>query len=194
MFNYHDIYWFAGLLFYNRFITPSPKSKAFLCIIATTLSGITIATHYPLLLTNPNYQGDFIVNSTNAFMRQYLFSDLYNVLFVYKILRTDMVIHHIFALLVFFTNSNLNSAYATFGEILSIFPFFTDNQQIILPLRFICIFPIRTLLWSGSIAMSYHSVYANLPIASNANFYICIIVLGLDVYWGYKIFKIINRF
>jgi hypothetical protein len=183
MFNLYDIYFFLFLSLYYYKITQTPQTKAFICTIATTLSSVTIFNYYPILLSNPMYSEGIMIQSTNAFMRQYLIIDLYNVLFIYKKLRKDMVIHHIMCSTPFYTNNNITSAYATFAELLSSYPLFIKNKKIISLLRILTIFPIRFLLFIHVMYLSYHPAYNGFYIASNWSFYTCILALLLDMYW-----------
>ena len=186
----YDYFWFFSLSIasqYFHYIELNTKiRKSVFCFVATLLSGATTYSHYDILfLGAPNVTSN-IIDLTNSYMRMYLLTDLVSVLRD-KIIRKDMVFHHIL-MLYFFTNDfKVYTAYYTMGEILSIWYLFTDNEKLICLLRLLSIFPIRFI--NMFLSTFYFLRYTDLSQHEINGMLLLIIMLPLDMWWFYGNYK-----
>ena len=170
-------------IYYYFVFDVTPQNKSFMCLLASSLSLATMIHNHSFIFTEP-FKHDFMVETTNTFTSFYLVTDLiqtvYRGYFYREKVRGEILFHHIVCLNTFYFCNTLCSSVLTFAEILSIFPYFTNNRKIINCGRMIAIFPVRFCIWLYSINIIYSF---HLP---RITYTIPLLMYCLDIYWFSK--------
>ncbi len=177
-----DIFINLLMLSYYLYIPQTPKSKGFVCMIATFISVLTVLINISSLKSDPfgNYT---MVPIVHSFMISYLIIDLIYILLKPSV-RYDLLIHHIICIGSYLKYTNtLIMCYATMAEILSIWPFFDMEYFQSIKFRGMSIF-VRYIIWLIPIfVLDINDIFIKI---------LSIMMISLDTFWLYKIICILR--